>query len=686
MATTQNIQSLIEDIQKNHYFLPEFQRGFRWNSEQVKQYIQSLYRKYPTGAFLVWKAEVPSKIKGSAPSGENTFTRLILDGQQRLTTLYTLFKGFPPNWIEGKPPRTDLYFNVEKEEFQYFTKSLMLGKKEWIPVTELLQEGFGNYFMKADSETKAYLGNYFDKLNQLDNIRNYEYYIQEVEQQDPIQVVEIFNLVNSAGTPLSDADLALALITGRWEGCKDKMRTATEKYSKFGFHFEMDFFTRCISVISTSRGVFDDIHRLNEEDYIDAWNKTEKSLDYLINILPQYAYIDSTSFLSTHYIFFPLVYYLSNNGFKFADTQTRNKFLYWFYNALMWGRYSGSSESSLDRDIRTLKDTNSVDELIKNVALIRGGNLEVSPDDLELQGVRSRLYQIFYILIRRNGARDWTDSSLPLYGKAVGHSYSIERHHIFPKNQLYKVFSSRSSYEKSLVNVLANIAILTSATDYSVVNNNPDVYLPNIDREQLQRQFIPLEPNLWKVNRESYIAFVKERCRLLAEGINQFLHELYQGESSIHVSHDVEQWRQRVEDLEHALRQLILAVAIENEDDIDPSSYIPSHFLQKLKDRIQKYLKDNPSEDPEEFKTLAKRLDFFDVSEYCQLIISKGNWTYFEPYFGDKPMLQNRFNQLQNLRNTLAHHRDLTDVIIKDGEAAILWFSTILRKHSLGGA
>jgi hypothetical protein len=67
-------------------------------------------------------------------------------------------------------------------------------------------------------------------------------------------------------------------------------------------------------------------------------------------------------------------------------------------------------------------------------------------------------------------------------------------------------------------------------------------------------------------------------------------------------------------------------------------------------------------------------------------MISSNNWQYFELYFGSKGAVQSRFTQLQNLRNTLAHNRDLTDVIIKDGEAAILWFSSILRKYSLAAA
>lgn len=687
MATTQRIHSLIDDIQKNRYFLPEFQRGFRWNSEQVKKYFQSLYRGYPTGAFLVWKAEIPSKIKGSSPSEDNTFTRLILDGQQRLTTLYTLIKGVPPNWIEGNPPRTDLFFNLENEEFQYFTQTLMTGKQEWIPVADLLQQGAGAYIANAAAsspELAGYLVTRLEPLNRLDGIKNYEYYIQEVEQQNPMQVVEIFNLVNSAGTPLSDADLALAVITGRWEDCKDKMRAAVKKYEKSNFHFDLYFFTRCIAVIATARGVFDNVSSLTKNDLIDAWSKTEKSLDYLVNVLPQHAYIDDTSFLSTPYIFFPLVYYLSNNKFKFPDAKTRDKSLYWLYNALMWGRYSNSSESALDRDIRILKETNSIDELVKTVALTRGGNLEVTEEDLELQGVRSRFYQIFYILVRRNNAVDWADSSFPLYNHVVGRSYSIERHHIFPKSKLYKIFNSNSTYDKSLVNELANIALLTSETNHSIFNNDPAVYLPNVETNQLRCQFVPCEPELWQMSLEGYQAFIKERRRLLAAGINKFMHELHQGDSTIHVSRDVDQWRQKVEELELAIRQLIEDVAAEHEEDIVSNSYIPRHIVPKLDGKIQKYLKENPSDSAESFKSLKKQLKFFDVSEYCDLIISSTNWQYFEPYFNDKTSLQSRFKQLQNLRNTLAHNRELTDVIIKDGEAAILWFSSVLRRYSLG--
>ena len=683
MASTETIHTLIDAIEKNQFFLPEFQRGYRWTSAQVKKYFQSLYRGYPSGAFLIWKTETPSKLKGSETSGEQVFTRLILDGQQRLTTLYTIIKGAPPNWIEGKPPRTDLYFNLETEEFQYFAKSIMNGKQEWISVVELLQKGAGDYVEQAPEDQGPYLLKNLRKLNRLDGIKNYQYYLQEIDLEDPIQVVEIFNLVNSAGTPLSDADLALALITGRWEDCKDKMRAAIDRYSQHGFHFTMEFFTRCIAVIATGRGTFKDVHKLTKQDYIDAWAKTERSLNYLINVLPTHAYIDETSFLSTQYIFFPLVYFLAQNDFKFPDEKIRDKSLYWLYNALMWGRYSTSSESKLDQDIRALRDTNSVDDLIKHIATARGGNLEVSGADLEFQGIRSRFYQIFYILIRQNGAADWADPSLPLYNNAAGNHYAIERHHIFPNSKLYTLFSSKSSYDKSLVNELANIALLTSETEHAIFNNDPAIYLAEIDSSLLKQQFVPTQPELWALTKDAYNAFLKERRGRIATEINAFLDNLYQGRPTVSASQEADRCRRQVEETEVSLRSLILSVAKENEEDINPKAYIPGNVVAKLKTRIDRYLKDHPADSKESCLTLERRLQFFDVSEYCELITSKNNWPYFEPYFGHQSSLQNRFSQLQNLRNTLAHNRDLTDVVVKDGEAAMLWFSSVLSKQQL---
>ncbi len=82
--------------------------------------------------------------------------------------------------------------------------------------------------------------------------------------------------------------------------------------------------------------------------------------------------------------------------------------------------------------------------------------------------------------------------------------------------------------------------------NHNIFNNDPVIYLPEVDKEQLKRQFIPLEIDLWKMTKESYLAFLKERRRLLAQGINFFLNTLHQSRSQIYISRDASQWREKV--------------------------------------------------------------------------------------------------------------------------------------------
>ena len=120
MAGEKKISEILLSIENDEYTIPEFQRGYVWNSKQVKSFFRSLYLGYPSGSFLIWKTKEPSKIRGEQKDSNSIFHQLILDGQQRLTTIYTIFKGETPEWYEGVSLRTDLYFNLETEEFEYF--------------------------------------------------------------------------------------------------------------------------------------------------------------------------------------------------------------------------------------------------------------------------------------------------------------------------------------------------------------------------------------------------------------------------------------------------------------------------------------------------------------------------------------------------------------------------------------
>ena len=95
MATTLTISELISDIRGGGYILPEFQRGYVWKNWQVREYLASLYRRYPTGSFLIWNTPNPGLVRGTPSDSSNTF-QLILDGQQRLTSIYAILTGECP--------------------------------------------------------------------------------------------------------------------------------------------------------------------------------------------------------------------------------------------------------------------------------------------------------------------------------------------------------------------------------------------------------------------------------------------------------------------------------------------------------------------------------------------------------------------------------------------------------------
>ena len=118
------ISELLDDIKFQDLVLPEFQREYVWNKEDAKQLMVSLFKDYPTGSLLFWKTDNPPELKNLNISNDKLgLTKVILDGQQRLTTLYLLMRdGLPPYYREediAANPK-NLYFNLKTAEFQYY--------------------------------------------------------------------------------------------------------------------------------------------------------------------------------------------------------------------------------------------------------------------------------------------------------------------------------------------------------------------------------------------------------------------------------------------------------------------------------------------------------------------------------------------------------------------------------------
>ncbi|MBE2190265.1 MAG: DUF262 domain-containing protein, partial [Candidatus Kapabacteria bacterium] len=234
------IKTILAQIDIGTFALPEFQRGYVWNRDQVRKMITSLYKGYPIGSLLVWTTKTDgATVRGDGAVYPGT-VKLILDGQQRITSLYGIIRGVPPKFFDGNSTAfTGLYFNLKEQEFEFFSPLKMKDNPFWINVTELMKSGSGVFIGKIYSlpDVQNDIQKYIDRLNQLDRIKDIDLFIQDVVGEDKTidVVVDIFNNVNSGGTKLSKGDLALAKICGEWSDARNEMKNLLSKWTKAGF-------------------------------------------------------------------------------------------------------------------------------------------------------------------------------------------------------------------------------------------------------------------------------------------------------------------------------------------------------------------------------------------------------------------------------------------------------------------
>lgn len=535
MAGETPISDLIKDIQHGALILPEFQRGYVWTRDQVRSFLSSLYRGYPTGSFLIWKTPTPPKVRGDSLLDDSKSYRLILDGQQRLTSIYVLLEGEPPPFYEGEKLFFDLHFNLVKEEFAYFKKTVMANNPEWIQVTAFFKKGLATFLQEVTAldpvGREVYLSN-MAKLTRLEKIRDYLYYLKELTELDMDRVVEVFNLVNSAGTKLSKSDLALAHICSKWPEAREHFKAAKYTYGEQGFDFDLSFYTRLTSIVATGSALYDPLYRAPIEDVRAAWPKVIKALDYVFNVLKGDAFIDNSSTFPSMYVVVPLAAFFATTGRQHFDSEAQKRsFLHWMYAALMWGRYSGSTETKLQADIEALKASDPPAKLRENIIGERG-RIKVESKDLERAGVRSPFFPMSFIVARSRGAVDWFNG-IALYQKHIGKSFGLEIHHIFPQAVLKKAgYEAANPSHKALINEIANLAFLTKQANLGISASKPDVYLPKVIAkypEALKQQAIPQNSALWAI--EKFEPFLAERRMLLAEAINTFMDSLLAEES-----------------------------------------------------------------------------------------------------------------------------------------------------------
>lgn len=527
------ISTILDHIDSGHMALPEFQRGYVWSRDQVRGLFDSLYHRHPIGGLLVWTTESRNAVHRGDGQLAGGIVKLLLDGQQRMTSLYGVVRGTHPKFFDGnKQAFTGLWFNLETESFAFYQPLKMQGDPLWIDVTELMKKGntgLGGLLAQLSTQpsTASKLGDYAGRLAALLGITDVELNIEEVTGIDKTLdiVVEIFNRVNSGGTKLSKGDLALAKICAEWPEARTVMKAKLKEWTSFDYCFTLDWLLRSVNTVLTGEAKFQFLHDKDATEIQDGLNRAVRHIETTLNFIGGRLGLDHDQVFFGRFAVPVMVRYLDQRNGQLNEKE-RDKLLFWFLQAAMWGRFSGSTESFIDQDLAALEgQEGGLDKLLEQLRLWHGG-LRVEPGHFTGWSLGARFYPILYLLTRMGQAMDW-GSGLPLKAGMLGKMSRLEVHHIFPKAQLYKY-----NYKRSEVNALGNFCFLTKDTNLSISDRLPEVYFPEVEKAHpgaLASQWIPTDTNLWKI--ENFLGFLEARKALLAEEVNKRMEELLHGDT-----------------------------------------------------------------------------------------------------------------------------------------------------------
>ena len=523
------VNFLLDSIDNGQVVLPEFQRGYVWSRDQVKGLFQSLYQGFPVGGLLIWNTTADAtSLRGDAPAGARN-VKLLLDGQQRVTSMYGVMRGSPPPFFEDTQKAkafTGLYFNVAEETFEFYKPTTMASDPRWLSVSELFLEGPQHVLEAVSQVAGSDLLSYVNRVNNLHAVGGRELHDENLSGQTMTTdvVVDIFNRVNSGGTKLSKGDLALARICAIREEARGEIRDALKAWSTAGYHFKSDWLLRTVNIVATGEALFEALRGISSEDFGVSFKKATQAVDFLLNLLSSRLGVDHDRILQGKYGLAVLSRLVTEQGGRVTDLATQNKMLYWYLHQSMWGRYSGSTESTLNQDLEALEE-GGIDGLISLMERSRG-TLRVRPEDFDSHSMGSRFYPILYILTRMNDSQDLC-SGLKLSHHLLGSNTNLEVHHVFPKSLLYQ-----HGYSRGQVNAIANFTFLTADCNKSISNKPPDVYFPTVLGEHpgaLASHWISPDPELWTL--DTYLDFLEDRRRRLARALNEILDGLLQGQS-----------------------------------------------------------------------------------------------------------------------------------------------------------
>ena len=574
------LKKLIEDIDLGEIGLPDIQRPFVWGTRTVRDLLDAMYRGYPIGYLLFWENGYTGEHRTIGADHKQKAPRLlIVDGQQRLTSLYAVVKGEPIIDKEFRRQRIRIAFHPLEERFEV-TNSAIEKDAAWIADVSLLWQ--------PDTSLLSFTREYFDRLREkrevtpeeerrgekaierLQKLLDYPLTALEVSSSvDEDRVAEIFVRINSKGTPLNQADFILTLMSVFWdEGRKEledfcrraKKPPEDNRPSPYNLYLRpnpdqllrvevaLGFRrARLEHVYSLLRGKDLETRQFSEEQRDRQFAVLRQAQSYTLDlqnwheffkVLKRAGYVSSSMISSEMAVLYTYALWLiGKRDYGVDPYPLREVMARWFFMAALTGRYTGSPESRMEQDLALLRGAKTADDFIRTLdeqiqAVFTRDYWEVTlPNELETGAARNTgQFAYWAALCLLNAPVLYSKMKVAelLDPTTKANKSNLERHHLFPRGYLQRV----GIKEDRLINQTANYALVEWSDNIKISDQAPREYVPQMEarfsRYELEEMyFYHALPERWY--EMDYAEFLAERRKRMASIIQKGFEQLVGG-------------------------------------------------------------------------------------------------------------------------------------------------------------
>lgn len=511
-------------IESGEYLIPRFQREFVWTKEDSASLLDSVLHGYPIGSFIIWKTN--ERLKNLKKIGamdlpdppESGFVNYVLDGQQRITSLYASAKGLKIKRASGQEEdfsEITVLLSANDDERIVYSSAEGLDPNDCISLRDLRGMSLTDIFERF-SDNKAYI-NKIDTYRR--NLESYKFATIELGNANLDVATEIFTRLNINGKALTAFEIMCAKMYDEVNGFDllTKREEQIEAWKAVGYETVpnmtvLQAISVCIQKVCSGK----DILSLDKQAFIDEWYAVNTAFSTAIDYFKSAYGVVVSKLLPYDALLVPFVYYFRKHPAHPTGLQ-KDYLADYFWRCAIGTRFTEGLVSKLAQDV-----SNVMDVILSGGKPAYDHGLDISFDSIKQKGEFATgsafVKALLCILAAQKPKRFDNGLDVVIDNAFLSQGNSKNYHHFFPKKYMEKY---HRDIDSTIVNHIANITIAPADLNKNVIRAKaPHVYMQsfasqNADiTETMSSHLIAYDDeDTFGIQKDDYITFFNQRIK-----------------------------------------------------------------------------------------------------------------------------------------------------------------------------